>query len=78
MKDFINKGVDFYDDVNLTHRISKYVKHYSDERYYIIKTHWNKKYVDALYDGCYSTLRASGVSNDQIHVITVGGSYEVC
>ena len=43
----------------------------------VVVSDWNSKVTDALRDGCLDLLRAKGVSEDNLHVIQVPGSYEL-
>ena len=46
-------------------------------RFGIVVSEWNAKITDALYEGALETLKSSGVDPQNIHTITVPGSFEL-
>lgn len=43
----------------------------------IVVAEWNHEITNALYEGCYETLRKHGTHPDHIHVAQVPGSFEL-
>ncbi|MFO8055048.1 MAG: 6,7-dimethyl-8-ribityllumazine synthase [Bacteroidales bacterium] len=43
----------------------------------ILVSQWNKEVTEKLLDGALTTLKEQGISEEQIHINTVPGSYEL-
>ncbi len=43
----------------------------------VLRTEWNDDVVSQIQSSCISTLKAAGITDEQIHPYTVPGSYEL-
>lgn len=50
----------------------------TDLKVAIIRTRWNDGVVSKLLEGCLQSLKSCNVSEENIKVIMVPGSFEVC
>lgn len=49
----------------------------TDKKITIVRTRWNKVYVDSMFDACYNRLLQSEIPSENIEVITVPGAFDI-
>jgi 6,7-dimethyl-8-ribityllumazine synthase len=49
----------------------------SSKRIVIVHARWNAVVIESLVQGCVAKLKAQGVTEQNIHIETVPGSYEL-
>jgi 6,7-dimethyl-8-ribityllumazine synthase len=49
----------------------------SNKRILVVHARWNATVIESLVQGCIGKLKAQGVKEENIHVETVPGSYEL-